>query len=221
MTKIYCKPYWSFCSYRLEWRHRCFCCVPLIRRLFEDWAGRHSKRSVTHRKFCTNHVSSIYTGTTDIQLNLSLPNHVNWISGLRVTSIGILSIPYEFALSWMPQNITDDYSTLVQVDYLSCVWSCSGSYHMLCQAERLVDIISSALGDWPLRDAALIRIYQFSNLYQFRYLEHFRWICRPVNGARPHWLLVNIGAGNSLVPPGSKCLSEPMLTQYFAAMCRH
>ena len=33
-------------------------------------------------------------------------------------------------------------------------------------------------------------------LFSDRYLEHFLWNCPQVNTTRPHWWLVNIGAGN-------------------------
>ena len=42
-----------------------------------------------------------------------------------------------------------------------------------------------------------------------------------VNAARPRWWLVNIGAGDGLVPLGNKPLSEPMLTQISVAIWRH
>ena len=39
------------------------------------------------------------------------------------------------------------------------------------------------------------------------------WNCPQVITTRANWRLVNTGSGNSLVPPGSKPLSEPMWTQ--------
>ena len=44
-----------------------------------------------------------------------------------------------------------------------------------------------------------------------KYLE-----CPQVNATRSSWLLVNLGAGNDLVPLGNKPLAEQMLTDPFA-----
>ena len=44
--------------------------------------------------------------------------------------------------------------------------------------------------------------------------------CSNVNVNEPHWLFVNFGSGNDLVPLGSKSLTEPMLNQIHVAICR-
>ena len=45
--------------------------------------------------------------------------------------------------------------------------------------------------------------------------------CHQVNATRPRRCLVNIGAGNDLVPSGTKQLPDAMLTQIYVAIRRH
>ena len=47
------------------------------------------------------------------------------------------------------------------------------------------------------------------------------WNCPTMNVIRLHWLSVNIGSGNGLVPSGNKPLPELMLTQIHATIWRH
>ena len=52
------------------------------------------------------------------------------------------------------------------------------------------------------------------------YLKYFLWNSYQVN-TTPHWLLVNNGSGNGLVPSSNKPLHEPMFTQISGAIWRH
>ena len=36
-----------------------------------------------------------------------------------------------------------------------------------------------------------------------------------MNAKGPHWLYIDIGSGNGLLPSGNKPLSEPMLTEIY------
>ena len=51
-------------------------------------------------------------------------------------------------------------------------------------------------------------------LFSDRYLEHFLWNCPQVNATRPHWWLVNIGAGN-----GSGAIRHQAITWAILCMC--
>ena len=42
-----------------------------------------------------------------------------------------------------------------------------------------------------------------------------------MNATGIHWLSVNTGSGNGLVPSGNKPLPEPMLTKISVAIWRH
>ena len=54
----------------------------------------------------------------------------------------------------------------------------------------------------PGRCKCYLKFKIFETQMKVRYLEHFLWNCPHVNATRPHWWVVNIGAGNGLVPSG-------------------
>ena len=59
---------------------------------------------------------------------------------------------------------------------------------------------------------------KFQTHFNDKYLKYFLWNCYQVNATTLHWSLVNIGAGNGLVPSGNNPLPEPMLTQIYVAI---
>ena len=47
------------------------------------------------------------------------------------------------------------------------------------------------------------------------------WVSAPDNAQQHHWLLVNIGSGNGLVPDGKKPLPELMFIKFYNAVWYH
>ena len=85
-----------------------------------------------------------------------------------VLLIGIFRSSHDNALWWMPQDLTDDKSTLVQVmawcrqatsHYLSQCWPRSLSPYGITRPQWV-----NVLTHWPLRDIAVILKLWFSNL---------------------------------------------------------
>ena len=64
-------------------------------------------------------------------------------------------------------------------------------------------------------------IYNFQTDFSDWCLRHLLWNWPNMNVTGLHWLSVNIGLGNGLVPSGNKPLPEPMLTQISVAIWRH
>ena len=78
----------------------------------------------------------------------------------------------------------------------------------------------SALINWSLGHAAVILDERdFQMHIKFRYFELFLWNCPQAT--KPHWWLVDISSGNSLVPLGTMPLPDPLLTQFYVYIWRH
>ena len=94
-------------------------------------------------------------------------------------------------MRWLPQlTSTREYSVLVHLDVLP-----------KCKTH------------WTMEDVSLIKKCNIQNRWVDWYLVHFLWYCPHGNATEPHWLYVNIGSGNGLVPSGDKPLSESILTR--------
>ena len=134
---------------------------------------------------------------------------------------GIFRSSHDNALRWMPQDLTDDKSTLVQVmaccrqatsHYLSQCWLSSLSPYGVARPQWVNSLAPGRCGCW---------LNYFQTHIKDRYLELFLWNCPQTNDTTPHLWLVNIGSGNGLVPSGNKPLPEPMLTQIYAGIWNH
>ena len=151
----------------------------------------------------------------------------------KLTSVnGGWGISYEIALKWMPQDLTDDESTLVQVmdwcrqaksHYMSQSWPRSMSPNGVTRPQwvnithwglsQLADILQAVF--WHAVS------WQICWYIVFCFKFHWRLFQGTSNSPLVQVLVwcncgvvigVNIGSGNSLLPDGTKPLPKPMLT---------
>ena len=61
--------------------------------------------------------------------------------------------------------------------------------------------VTKLIGPWGIWLQS--QISKFWTHFNDKYLKYFLWNCYQVNATIPHWSLVNIGAGNGLVPSGT------------------
>ena len=103
-----------------------------------------------------------------------------------MSRVDILSISCKIALRWMPQDFTDDKSTLVQV----MAWCHQATSHYLDQCWlRSILPYGVARPQWVN-----------STVAKWHHMATHIW--------------VNIGSGNGLLPAGTKPLPEPMLSYH-------
>ena len=88
------------------------------------------------------------------------------------------------------------------------MWSYYSHVHYSCVlfSIRIKSLDSDRCGWNPKLE--IVQIY-----IKDRYLEHFLWFCPQVNTRGPHWWLIKIGLGNSLVSLGNNPLPDLLLTQ--------
>ena len=110
-----------------------------------------------------------------------------------------------------------------------------------CLSSRLVNSLASGEFEWNFRYVIFKHIFVIdgwgfsceialichwtddqSTLVQImaccRQMRHLLWNCPNINVTGLHWWSVNIGAGNGLLPDGTKPLPAPMLTQISVAI---
>ena len=116
-----------------------------------------------------------------------------------VLLIGFFRSSNDNAPRWMPWDLTDDKSTLVQV----MAWCSRAASHYLSQC-------------WPSSMLPYgVTRPQWVNSMALETWEFICWVSTwPWNECRrTSWQQVNIGSGNGLVSSGNKPLYEPMLGQ--------
>ena len=121
-------------------------------------------------------------------------------------------ISCKIALRWMPLDLTDDKSTLVQV----MAWCHQATSHYLSQCwPRFTLPYGVTRPQWVYN--LIFKLIQTSSLV-FHSQIALRWM--PQNTCDDN-CQVNIGSGNGLVPSGNKPLPEPILTQIYITIWHH
>ena len=142
-----------------------------------------------------------------------------------ISRLDVLNNSCEITLIRMPQNLTDDLSTLIQVmviiHHMSQCWPRSMSpygvprpewvnlwLHVFTHTISNLNLHFNSLApgklDWNFRYV----IFQWN--FSDSWFRHLLWFCPDMNATGLHWWSVTIGSGNGLVSPGYKPLPEPM-----------
>ena len=78
------------------------------------------------------------------------------------------------------------------------------------------------MGNWPLKDVAVILISSFQTHIKDEYIDNSLRNWSQAKATISHWWLVNIGSRNGLVLLlGNKPLPELVLTKIYAIMWYH